>query len=307
MYVMMVLVAAAVCSLKYQSLICFAPHLLLSFHYIPSVLTYTCLMKGSMNKTTNTFFFSLEMLFSVLNGSPGYINILDGLNGWQLVKELSDATRMPAAASFKHVSPAGEFLFLDIRTLLFRFQVPPLDFHWTRPKPPAAWSPTCRSTRRNPPWLLRTPVPEVSPSVWIFDTLPSCSTHSVPLFPLTLFLSFPLTTFLFLCTPSHRSEQDWVISDRLQRLAPSVGMISSSSRVSNEHILCTASLLSSLCRTHRRGKKEFVSQTPWSLCAFLSYQTVSLSNRNFVLFRSWSDVFFRRFHCPFWEMWWTYG
>ncbi|KAE9411836.1 hypothetical protein Angca_007970, partial [Angiostrongylus cantonensis] len=43
----------------------------------------------------------------VLNGSPGYINILDALNGWQLVKELTDATGLPAAASFKHVSPAG--------------------------------------------------------------------------------------------------------------------------------------------------------------------------------------------------------
>ncbi|CAI5447457.1 unnamed protein product [Caenorhabditis angaria] len=48
-----------------------------------------------------------EMPVKVLNGAPGYINILDGLNGWQLVKELSDATKMPAAASFKHVSPAG--------------------------------------------------------------------------------------------------------------------------------------------------------------------------------------------------------
>lgn len=48
------------------------------------------------------------MPVAVLNGSPGYINILDGLNGWQLVKELSDATKMPAAASFKHVSPAGK-------------------------------------------------------------------------------------------------------------------------------------------------------------------------------------------------------
>lgn len=43
----------------------------------------------------------------VLNGSPGYINMLDALNGWQLVKELREATGLPAAASFKHVSPAG--------------------------------------------------------------------------------------------------------------------------------------------------------------------------------------------------------
>lgn len=43
----------------------------------------------------------------MLNGSPGYINILDALNGWQLVSELWQATGLPAASSFKHVSPAG--------------------------------------------------------------------------------------------------------------------------------------------------------------------------------------------------------
>lgn len=43
----------------------------------------------------------------ILNGRPGYINFLDALNGWQLVKELKEATALPAAASFKHVSPAG--------------------------------------------------------------------------------------------------------------------------------------------------------------------------------------------------------
>jgi len=43
----------------------------------------------------------------IQNGSPGYINLLDALNGWQLVKELAEATGLPAAASFKHVSPAG--------------------------------------------------------------------------------------------------------------------------------------------------------------------------------------------------------
>jgi phosphoribosylaminoimidazolecarboxamide formyltransferase/IMP cyclohydrolase len=45
--------------------------------------------------------------FNVLNGSPGYINMLDALNAWQLVKELKKALNLPAAASFKHVSPAG--------------------------------------------------------------------------------------------------------------------------------------------------------------------------------------------------------
>ncbi|MCR5650267.1 MAG: phosphoribosylaminoimidazolecarboxamide formyltransferase [Lachnospiraceae bacterium] len=48
-----------------------------------------------------------ELPIEVLNGKPGYINLLDALNGWQLVKELNEATGLPAAASFKHVSPAG--------------------------------------------------------------------------------------------------------------------------------------------------------------------------------------------------------
>lgn len=50
----------------------------------------------------------------VLNGKPGYINFLDALNGWQLVKELKEATGLAAAASFKHVSPAGAALGLPL-------------------------------------------------------------------------------------------------------------------------------------------------------------------------------------------------
>ncbi len=48
-----------------------------------------------------------ELPFTVLNGRPGYINLLDAFNSWQLVRELKAATGLPAAASFKHVSPAG--------------------------------------------------------------------------------------------------------------------------------------------------------------------------------------------------------
>ncbi len=48
-----------------------------------------------------------ELPFTVLNGSAGYINLLDAFNSWQLVKELKEATGLPSAASFKHVSPAG--------------------------------------------------------------------------------------------------------------------------------------------------------------------------------------------------------
>lgn len=48
-----------------------------------------------------------ELPITVLNGRPGYINFMDAFNSWQLVKELKEATGLPAAASFKHVSPAG--------------------------------------------------------------------------------------------------------------------------------------------------------------------------------------------------------
>lgn len=48
-----------------------------------------------------------ELPFTVLNGAAGYINLLDAFNSWQLVKELKEATGLPSAASFKHVSPAG--------------------------------------------------------------------------------------------------------------------------------------------------------------------------------------------------------
>ena len=55
-----------------------------------------------------------ELPIEVLNGRPGYINFLDALNSWQLVRELKQATGLPAAASFKHVSPAGAAVGLPL-------------------------------------------------------------------------------------------------------------------------------------------------------------------------------------------------
>ena len=49
-----------------------------------------------------------DLPFEILNGRPGYINFLDALNSWQLVKELKDALGLPAATSFKHVTVAQE-------------------------------------------------------------------------------------------------------------------------------------------------------------------------------------------------------
>ena len=59
-----------------------------------------------------------ELPLTVLNGKPGYINFLDALNGWQLVSELKRATGLPAATSFKHVSPAGAAVGLPLNDTL---------------------------------------------------------------------------------------------------------------------------------------------------------------------------------------------
>ena len=59
-----------------------------------------------------------ELPVTVLSGRPGYINFLDALNGWQLVKELKEVTGLPAAASFKHVSPAGAAVGLPLDDVL---------------------------------------------------------------------------------------------------------------------------------------------------------------------------------------------
>ncbi len=59
-----------------------------------------------------------ELPVKVLNGNPGYINFLDALNSWQLVRELKEATGLPAAASFKHVSPAGAAVGVELSDIM---------------------------------------------------------------------------------------------------------------------------------------------------------------------------------------------
>ena len=61
-----------------------------------------------------------QLPVKVLNGKPGYINFLDAFNGWQLVKELKEATGLPAATSFKHVSPAGAAVGKELDDTLAR-------------------------------------------------------------------------------------------------------------------------------------------------------------------------------------------
>lgn len=73
-----------------------------------------------------------ELPIEVLNGRPGYINFLDALNSWQLVKELKAATGLPAAASFKHVSPAGAAIGLPLSDTLKKiYFVDDIDFELT--------------------------------------------------------------------------------------------------------------------------------------------------------------------------------
>lgn len=62
-----------------------------------------------------------ELPIKVLCGRPGYINFLDAFNGWQLVSELKKATGLPAATSFKHVSPAGAAVGLPLTETLAKF------------------------------------------------------------------------------------------------------------------------------------------------------------------------------------------
>ena len=74
-------------------------------------LKYGC---NPNQKPARIFMQEGELPIEVLNGRPGYINFLDAFNGWQLVKELKEATGMPAATSFKHVSPAGAAIGLEL-------------------------------------------------------------------------------------------------------------------------------------------------------------------------------------------------
>lgn len=80
-------------------------------------LKYGC---NPNQKPASVYSKSGELPFKILNGNPSYINLLDALNSWQLVKELKEATGMPAAASFKHVSPAGAAVAVPLSDMLVK-------------------------------------------------------------------------------------------------------------------------------------------------------------------------------------------
>ncbi len=92
-------------------------------------LKYGC---NPNQKPSRIFMDEGELPIEVLNGRPGYINFLDALNSWQLVKELKAATGLPAAASFKHVSPAGAAVGLPLSDTLKKiYFVDDVDFKLT--------------------------------------------------------------------------------------------------------------------------------------------------------------------------------
>lgn len=78
-------------------------------------LKYGC---NPNQKPARVFVNEGDLPFTVLNGKPGYINLLDAFNSWQLVRELKEATGLAAAASFKHVSPAGAAVAVPLSDVL---------------------------------------------------------------------------------------------------------------------------------------------------------------------------------------------
>ena len=81
------------------------------------ILRYGC---NPHQSDARAFSPSGKLPFTVLNGAPGYINLLDALNSWQLVRVLKEVLSLPAAASFKHLSPAGAAVAVPMSDALQR-------------------------------------------------------------------------------------------------------------------------------------------------------------------------------------------
>ena len=98
-------------------------------------LKYGC---NPNQKPAKIFTANCDLPIEVLNGKPGYINFMDAFNGWQLVKELKEATGLPAATSFKHVSPAGAAVGVPLSDTLKKIyfvddlELSPLAFAYAR-------------------------------------------------------------------------------------------------------------------------------------------------------------------------------
>ena len=97
-----------------------------------------------------------DLPVTVLNGKPGYINFLDALNSIQLVKELKTACGLPAAASFKHVSPAGAALGLpltEVERRMYHMPRRPSFLRWLAPMPAPAAQTACPPSATGSPCL----------------------------------------------------------------------------------------------------------------------------------------------------------
>lgn len=79
------------------------------------ILKYGC---NPHQKSARVYMKKGELPFRIINGKPGYINLMDALNSWQLVKELKNTTGLASAASFKHVSPAGAAVAVPLDDIL---------------------------------------------------------------------------------------------------------------------------------------------------------------------------------------------
>lgn len=108
-------------------------------------LKYGC---NPNQKPARIFMKEGELPIEVLNGRPGYINLLDAFNSWQLVKELKEATGLPAAASFKHVSPAGAAVAVEMSDTLKKiYFVDDMKlFHWLQHTPAHVAQTVCHLT-----------------------------------------------------------------------------------------------------------------------------------------------------------------
>ena len=130
-------------------------------------LKYGC---NPNQKPARIFMEQGDLPLKVLNGKPGYINFMDALNSWQLVKALKKATGLPAAASFKHVSPAGAALGLPLSDTLQKGTCPLSPAPISGPEVPTG----CAPSGTGPPCLMC--VTETPPASWP----PRCPTASSP-------------------------------------------------------------------------------------------------------------------------------
>ena len=143
-------------------------------------LKYGC---NPNQKPARIFMQEGELPLQVLNGRPGYINFMDALNSWQLVQELKQATGLPAAASFKHVSPAGAAVGSELTDLERKiYFAEGMDLSPIPPPMSGPGAPTgCPPTATGAP----SPTPAMSrpPAIWPWRSPTASSPQATPTRP----------------------------------------------------------------------------------------------------------------------------